>query len=339
VISETGSVTAQNLSSTVGDVIVSAQQNVEIQNATGNTDVNVTSETGTVVAENLLSETGSTTVQAAGDITVATVGAPQDISIVSETGDIALTQVGGDHAVAVANGTAIAHSPTNLTLQALAEGSTLDLENLTVQETVEIHADHITVEALQSTANQPLLLDIAGNDGTKATEVTMHIVNNTPTVFDTFYAQDFLLTTDNDELMIRDGEVGNIGVIDTNRYLAQVSAFHQLPSIYDYQLYTPDTKFNSWFTGPDLYSTNIASYVNPEYVFNGIYRSDESFLSILEKMNSRVEDIHYEDIWKYVRLFEFLRELELENIDLFESHLEQSSILDDSPIGPVSLAD
>ena len=72
--------------------------------------------------------------------------------------------------------------------------------------------------------------------------------------------------------------------------------------------------------GPNLFSTNYASYVRHDYIFNAEFRTNESAISLMEKLNAMSEQQSY--FYWYL----YNRQLEAENdedeLDLFESHLD-----------------
>ena len=196
--------------------------------------------------------------------------------------------------------------------------------------TVNVKADQILVNAFRAEDNQSIELNITGNDGLLSDHVEMNFLSNSPAVFKMFHTDTFTMTSDNNSFIVEDGIVTDTGTIRTKNYYTQVSAFFQPLSVFDYQIYTKYTDFNLLFTGQNLFSTNIASYVNPDVLFNAIYRTEESILSTMEKINSRNEVEIYDEIQSINNYLNYLLEAITKDLELFESHIEEDSLVSSS---------
>jgi hypothetical protein len=257
-----------------------------------------------------------------GDVNIGTVGTPTDLIIKSINGGIDIDTIGGDFLLPQG----MVHTPQSISLLACGVDSSLSIANFNIAEEIVLQADTIIIDNIQSKDHSEIVMSISGVDGGRAKYFEVNATNDTPLRFNKLYSEDFVITTDNDLVTIVDGNIGNRGTIASNLYNIEVSSLFQPLGIYDYQLNASTNNFELALIGPNLYSSNYATYVGQDYIFNGVYRTDESALSLMEKLNAMGErDIYY--MW-----YLFERELDLKkkkrnkNRKLFQSHLEPEEL-------------
>lgn len=302
------------------DLDLAAQQGVFEIAALGK--VVIDSSTSNVLNfSTLLSDKGAVNITNVGNVIIGTVGTPTDLIIKSTNGGIDIDTIGGDFLLPQG----MVHTPQSISLTASGDDSVFSLGSLNLAEEIVIQADTIIIGDIQSKDDNEVVMSISGTDGGRAKYFEVNATNNTPLVFNKLYSEDFVITTDNDQVTIIDGNIGNRGTITSNRYNIEVSSLFQPLGIYDYQLSASTNNFELALIGSNLYSSNYATYVGQDYIFNGVYRTDESALSLMEKLNAMSErDLYY--MW-----YLFERELDLKKKGnkkrkLFQSHLEPEEL-------------
>ncbi|GEM_PF-5040195 len=301
------------------DLSLAAQQGVF--NVTAPKGIKLNSQSANLLdINNIIADSGSLEVSNAGNIDINLVGTPHELKIETTAGDANINTIGGGISVVINTEPYEALTPEKVIIKGLVQGSQINVNNLYVEKAVDLQGDFIKVQELIS-QNNTITLNVIGNDEGRANSLELNALNNTATVFNQLASDDFELTTDNNSLIILKGDVGNIGTIETNRYLTQVSAFFQPISIYDYQIYTADNKFNALLSGANTYSSNYASYVDPDYLYNGQYSIEESALSLVERLNAIIDNSL--DLDTIERNFEvpFIEKSSQEQEELFQSHI------------------